>query len=81
VAIADLDGDGALDLLASSFDLSGVAVLLGAGGGQFFASQELPLSFGANAVALGDLNQDGAPDILAAIGSLDQISLLLSAPR
>ncbi len=67
VAIADLDGDGRLDLAAAHVGVSGVvSVLSGRGDGTFeprvdFATGESPRS-----VVIGDLNGDDRPDLATA---------------
>lgn len=65
VAVADVNGDGKPDLLASN--QSTVAVLLGNGDGTFQTAQ--PLSAGGLdvfAVAAVDVNGDGKPDVVTA---------------
>ncbi len=76
VAVADVNGDGNLDLLVASFCATGgncadgqtigtVAVLLGNGDGTF----EPPTNYGTDgygniSVAVADVNGDGNPDLL-----------------
>ncbi len=84
VAIADLNGDGKLDLAVVNSGLGTVAVLLGNGDGTFQTA--VPYSTGGgnpNAVAIGDVNGDGKPDIVVAnaadqSGSAGSVSVLLS---
>jgi len=73
VAVADLNGDGKLDLLASNglgcFNATcknfPAGVLLGNGDGTFQpAVTHASGVFGATAAAIGDVNQDGRPDLL-----------------
>src|SRR5580700_5721723 len=59
VALADLNGDQKLDLVASS---GNVAVALGNGDGSFAAPSYIEAAGGS--VAIGDMNGDGKPDIV-----------------
>jgi hypothetical protein len=76
VALADLDGDGRVDIAAASG--TGVSVLINAGNGNVGP----PASFGAGtnpaAIAVGDLNGDGRPDIAVANPSIGGASVLLN---
>jgi len=65
-AVADLNGDGKLDVVVS--DNNNVWVLLGNGDGTFQPAATYTIS-GATSFALADFNGDGRPDILAAAGS------------
>ena len=71
IAIADVNGDGKPDLLASvavAFN-GGVAILLGNGDGTFQAPIHLLLGpVDIRSVALADINRDGRLDIVAAAG-------------
>jgi hypothetical protein len=81
VAVADVNGDGKLDLVVSNFCLSGndcqpyvkdpggVSVLLGNGDGTF----QPPVSFSSSGyfaywVAIADVNGDGHPDLVVVNG-------------
>jgi hypothetical protein len=72
VAVADVNGDGKLDLLvANECTIAGcgdgtVAVLLGRGDGSFLSFAAVYDSGGSHALSLGanDLNGDGKPDLL-----------------
>jgi uncharacterized protein (TIGR03437 family) len=74
-AIADVNGDGKLDLVAtfetSTFNYL-VAVLLGNGDGTFRALTPFSIPVSGSAVALLDLNGDGIPDL--AVGDCCGIS-------
>jgi hypothetical protein len=72
VAIADLNGDGALDVLLVGGNYANSTtnsrIYLGRGDGSFIAAPPLPVGAHVDAVeaiALGDLNGDGALDLVA----------------
>jgi hypothetical protein len=73
VGIADVDGDGHLDVSAVNMRNSSVDVLLGRGDGTFdaprrYGSGRLPLGLG-----LGDLNQDGRADLVTLGSQLEVV--------
>ncbi|MDQ2770832.1 MAG: T9SS type A sorting domain-containing protein [Bacteroidota bacterium] len=83
VALADMDGDGWLDVVTTTEDaLSGqtVGVLLGRPGGlgpiTYYASAGLL----SHSVAVGDVNGDGWPDIVLASSRANAVGLLLGYP-
>ena len=67
-AIADLDGDGFLDLaigtFLNSFRGNTIEVLYGNGTGAFTRYAEFPIAGSATAVVAGDVNLDGVPDLV-----------------
>jgi hypothetical protein len=79
VSVADLNGDGKVDLVASNSGSNTVTVLLGNGDGTFAA----PLTFGAGtnpiSAAVGDFNGDGLPDLAAANNVTSSVAVLLTA--
>lgn len=67
IAVADVNGDGRLDVVVSQVE--NVAVLLGNGNGTFQAPQTYTINslFGASGVAVADVNRDGKLDLLVAL--------------
>ena len=66
MAIADLDGDGAADLVTSNAQSDDVSVLLGNGDGTFQAAQAFAAGDDPFSVAIADLDGDGAADLVTA---------------
>jgi hypothetical protein len=81
-ALADLDGDGALDIVSAAGGSNNVLVLRGNGDGTFGAPAAFPAGSSAAYVAVGDLNGDGRLDVVVT-NFLDlTVSVLLSTtPR
>jgi hypothetical protein len=83
VAVADLNGDGKADLVATNYGFigsdPGVHVLLGNGDGSFAAPVTYVVPGGPESVAVGDLNGDGVCDLVvgSAQGSNGGLSVLL----
>ncbi len=76
VAVADLNGDGNLDLAVTNSADATVAVLLGKGDGKFRPQQTFPVGSRPRAVAVADLNGDGKPDFAAANQYSNTVSVL-----
>ena len=77
VAVADLNGDGKLDLVVSDYNI-GVDVLLGNGDGTFQpATTYNAAGYSAFSVAVGDVNGDGKPDIAVATFYANNVAVLL----
>jgi len=65
LAVGDLNGDGALDVVAPDSGGMTLNVLLGKGDGTLLAAKQLPCGYAPADVKIADLNLDGLPDIVA----------------
>jgi hypothetical protein len=83
IALADVNGDGILDLVVADTGVYGgtpgmnVSVLLGKGDGTFQLAQNFPTGQKPYAVAVADVNGDGHPDIITANYASNTVSVLL----
>ncbi len=75
LVVADVTGDGQLDLLVASWN-SGVKLYPGKGGGGFGAAQSIPGTSTPVTLAVADLNGDGHLDLVVG-GENDRISAVL----
>jgi hypothetical protein len=76
--LADLNGDGVLDLVAPTTGTGGnLSVLLGNGDGSFQPAVSYPAAAGATSVAVGDFNGDGKPDLAVSSLSLTTFAINL----
>jgi hypothetical protein len=80
VALADLNGDGRLDVVTSNSNSASVGVLLGQAGGTLGAVTNYSVGAAAipQAVALGDVNADGRPDVVVATRDANTVAVLLA---
>ena len=76
-AIADLNGDGKLDLVTANQDASTTSILLGNGNGTFQSKADYGTCSHAHEVAVGDFNHDGKRDLAVACWGGSVISILL----
>ena len=67
VALADLNGDKKLDLLALNRNDKTLMVLPGSGNGTFGAGKVYNLAENPSAFYVGDFNKDGIPDVAIAM--------------
>src|SRR5262249_4909344 len=76
LAVGDLDGNGALDVVTANGNGT-VSLLLGNGDGSFASPTHLPGGGAPRAVGVGDFNGDGRLDVVAAQQLSDTVSVLL----
>jgi FG-GAP-like repeat/FG-GAP repeat len=79
IAVADLNHDGKLDLIAANESSETITVLLGDGRGRFSVAKELPIPSGhlPNDIAVADMNHDGNLDLVIANHQSPFIRILL----
>jgi hypothetical protein len=75
--LADVNGDGKLDMVVSNNGNSTVSVLLGNGNGTFQPQQTFAVGGEPVCVAVTDVNGDGKPDLVVANYSSNTVSVLL----
>jgi hypothetical protein len=66
VAVADVNGDGKPDLVATNKLTASVSVLLGNGDGTFQNARMFAVDMYPSSVAVADVNGDGKPDLVVA---------------
>jgi hypothetical protein len=79
LAVADVNGDGKLDLLTANYRSNTAGVLLGAGTGTFGPVITYPTGTGSTpaGIAAADVNADGKPDLLTANQGSSTVGVLL----
>ena len=78
VAVADLNGDGKVDLVVTNSYFADVAVLLGNGDRSFRPSLFFGTGDGPYRVIVADMNGDGKWDLVTANWTTNNISLLIN---
>ncbi|MFQ5668141.1 MAG: FG-GAP repeat domain-containing protein [Candidatus Binatia bacterium] len=77
VKVADLNGDGRLDIVVVNWKSADVSLFLGQGDGTFAAARAVPYGgMPSYSLAVADLNHDGTPDI--AVGDVQGLVRVLS---
>ena len=77
IVLADVTGDGELDIVVASFAGDRATILPGVGDGTFGPAQHLAAGDGPFGVATGDFNGDGVPDIAVCNSTADSVSVVL----
>jgi hypothetical protein len=77
LAVADVNGDGRLDIVASQVLANNVVVLLGRGDGTFQAPLQTPVGLGPTAFTTGDFNSDGRLDVASVNPTTNQVAVSL----
>jgi len=77
VGVADLNGDGKLDLVTANSGSNNISVLLGAGNGTFGAANNFAAGTGPSSVVAGDFNGDGKTDLAVANYGPSSVTILL----
>ncbi|MBD2626461.1 FG-GAP-like repeat-containing protein [Trichormus variabilis] len=78
VAIADINGDGFLDILVANSDDDNISLLLGDGTGNFGAATNYAAADGSRTLAVADFDDDGKLDLVVGNELDDTISVLLN---
>jgi hypothetical protein len=79
IAVADMNGDGRLDLVVANNFSNDVSILLGNGDGTFRQALTVDAGDRPSAVAVADFNGDGIPDIAVTNSFAGTVSVLIGS--
>jgi Big-like domain-containing protein/VCBS repeat protein len=77
LALADVNGDGKLDLITANRSHDNVSVLLGNGDGTFAAQTTYGVGSYPQRIVAADVNDDGKIDLITANSNSDNVSVLI----
>ena len=77
VAMADVNGDGKLDLAVANYNDNNVSILIGNGDGTFQTAVNYAAGSSPRSVAMADVNGDGKPDLAVANNGGNNVSILI----
>lgn len=77
--LADLNGDGHADLVASGTMTEAISISFGRGDGAFAPAFAVACGGGSPAVSVGDMNGDGRPDLITGNYASGTVSVLINA--
>jgi uncharacterized protein (TIGR03437 family) len=81
IALADMNGDGNLDIVVANSGDNTITELLGDGTGAFTVATGSPFNVGSkpSSLAVADFNGDGLPDVATANSANNNVTLLLGS--
>jgi uncharacterized repeat protein (TIGR01451 family) len=77
LAVADINGDGKLDVITANVGANSITIWFGAGDGTFRSSINYPSGLKPNGVVAADFNGDGRTDLAVSKGVGDSVTVLL----